>query len=247
MLVIALRLIYSSQWSYLLLESATLLRVIIEKAGKVKRFIGIFFALTLASIGVLAQEKGVDKQSQGIRDTGNSRAAASNGSKQDVGAGRGMDFGGGRTPTLPPVPNPYRFSVRQDAIIKAVEELMRDRKLVPDTAVSKPNEGLIISQPYTFAKGAVVAQSELGHYAELSEATSRGWTRGRYTMIVEVQPIDGNNANVSVNVKIEGRTDGVSGPEWVSLKSSGVAEEEFLIALVESVTGGPPPGRSPSQ
>ena len=124
---------------------------------------------------------------------------------------------------------------------------MRDRKLVIDTAASKTEEGMLISLPYTFAKGAVVAQSELGHFAELSEATSRGWTRGRYILIVEVQPIDGNNANVSVNAKIEGRTDGASGPEWVTLKSSGVAEEEFLAALIENITGAPPPGRSPSQ
>lgn len=212
-----------------------------------KRLIGTMFVLALAAGSVLAQEKGVDKQNEGIRDAGNSRSPASNGSKQDVGAGRGMDFGKGRTPVAPPIPNPYRFAVRRDAILKAAEDLMRDRKLIPDTAASKPEEGMLISQPYTFAKGAVVAQSELGHFAELSEATSRGWTRGRYTMIIEIQPIDGNNANVSVNAKIEGRTDGVSGPEWITLKSSGVAEEQFLAALIENITGAPPPGRAPSQ
>jgi len=217
------------------------------KAIEVKKILATLFVLTLISASALAQEKGVDKQNQGIRDAGNSRAPASNGSKQDVGAGRGIDFGKGRTPTPPPVPNPYRFAVRRDAILKAIEELMRNRKLVPDSAASKPDEGIVISQPYTFTKGAVVATSEIGHYAELSDATSRGWTRGRYTLIVEVQPIDGNNANVSVNVKIEGRTDGASGPEWVTLKSTGVAEEEFLSALVENITGAPPPGHAPSQ
>lgn len=212
-----------------------------------KKIIAVIFLLALASTIALAQEKGVDKQNEGIRDAGNSRAPASNGSKQDVGAGRGIDFGKGRTPTPPPIPNPYRFSVRRDAILKAVDDLMRDRKLVPDSAASKPEEGILISQPYTFAKGAVVAQSELGHYAEISEASSRGWTRGRYTLIVEIQPIDGNNTNVSVNVRIEGRTDGASGPEWVKLRSTGVAEEEFLSLLIENITGAPPPGRAPSQ
>ncbi|MDT4967674.1 MAG: hypothetical protein QOJ64_2411 [Acidobacteriota bacterium] len=219
---------------------------LLKKAREVKKLIGILFVLALASVAVFAQEKGVDKQNEGIRDAGNSRAPASNGSKQDNGAGRGMDFGKGRSPAPPPVANPYRLAIKRDAILKAVEELMRDRKLVIDSAASRPDDGMLISQPYTFAKGAVVAQSELSHYAELSEATSRGWTRGRYTTIVEVQPIDGNNANVSVNVKIEGRTDGASGPEWVTLRSSGVAEEEFLIALIEKLTGAPPPGRSPS-
>jgi hypothetical protein len=212
----------------------------------VKKIFAIIFVLALASASVLAQEKGVDKQNEGIRDAGNSRAPATNGSKQDVGSGRGIDWGG-RTPTAPPIPNPYRFAFRRDAILKAVEDLMRDRKLIPDSAASKPAEGILISQPYTFTKGAVIAQSELGHYAEISETTSRGWTRGRYTLSVEIQPIDGNNTNVSVNVKIEGRTDGASGPEWVTLKSIGVAEEEFLSALVENVTGAPPPGHAPKQ
>lgn len=212
-----------------------------------KKIIGIIFVLALASISVSAQqEKGVDSQNQGIRDAGNSRAPANNGAKQDAGAGRGMDFGKGRTPTPPPVPNPYRFSARRDAVIKAVEDLMRDRKLVPDAASSKPDEGVLISQPYTFTKGAVVATSELGRYAEITDAYSRGWTRGRYILIVEVQPIDGNNTNVSVNVKLEGRSDGASGAEWVTLRSTGIAEEEFLSALVENLTGAPPPGRLPS-
>jgi hypothetical protein len=212
----------------------------------VKIFFITILALAFMSAPALAQEKGVDKQNEGIRDAGNSRAPATNGTKQDVGAGRGIDFGKGRTPTAPPVPNPYRFAARRDVLIKAAEDLMRDRKLVIDKAASKPDEGILISQPYTFTKGAVVAQSELGHYAEISDATSRGWTRGRYTLIVEIQPIDGINTNVSVNVKIEGRTDGASGPEWVTLKSTGVAEEEFLSTLIENVTGTPPPGRAPS-
>jgi hypothetical protein len=210
--------------------------------NEVKKIISAIFILALASAAVFAQEKGIDKQSEGIRDDGNSRAPANNGAKQDVGAGRGINFGKGRTPTPPPVPNPFRFSVRRDVVIKAAEDLMRDRKMILDTAASKPNEGILISQPYTFTKGVVVAQGELGRFAELSGANSQGWTRGRYTLIVEVQPIDGVNTNVSINARIEGRTEGVSGAEWVTLRSTGAAEEEFLIALVESITGAPPPG-----
>lgn len=212
-----------------------------------KRLIAIIFVLALASISVLSQEKGVDKQNQGIRDDGAGRAPVNNGAKQDTGAGRGIDFGKGKTHAPPPIPNPYRFSVRRDAIIKATEELMRDRKFVLDTAASKPDEGILISQPYTFTKGAVVATSELGRYSEITDTNGRGWTRGRYTLIVEIQPIDGNNTNVSVNVRLEGRSDGVSGAEWTTLKSTGIAEEEFLQALIENITGAPPPGRAPSQ
>jgi hypothetical protein len=211
----------------------------------VKKAISIIFFLVVAAVGISAQEKGVDRQTGNIRDTGNSRAPASNGSKQDVGAGRGIDFGGGKTPQPVLTPNPYKLTGRRDTILKAIEDLMRDRKLILDTAASKPGDGILISQPFIFSKGAVVTESELNRYADLPNASSRGWTRGRYTYIVEVQPIDGMNTNVSVNVKLEGRTDGVSGAEWVTLRSNGTAEQEFLNALIESVTGAPAAGRTP--
>jgi hypothetical protein len=210
---------------------------------KVKKTVALMFLIAVASVSALAQGKGVDNQNQRIRDASAGRAPATNGGNQDVGAGRGMDFGKGRTPVPPPIPNPYRFSARRDAIIKAVEDVMRDRKLILDPAASKPDDGILISQPFTFIKGAVVSQSELNRYADVPVEEARGWTRGRYTIIVEVQPIDGVNANVSVNAKIEGRTDGASGAEWVTLSSTGMAEQEFLSDLIKTLTGAPPPGQ----
>ena len=208
-----------------------------------KKLIWVVFVLAIAITSAHAQEKGVDTQNGSIRDAGNNRAPGNNGTKQDTGAGRGIDFGRGRTVTPPPIPNPYKFSIRKDELVKAVLELMRDRKLILDESASKPDEGILISQPYTFIKGAVVTESELVQYADVPQASSRGWTRGRYTVIVEIQPVDGQSTNVSVSAKVEGRTDGASGAEWVTLRSLGAAEQEFLGALIENVTGGPAPGR----
>lgn len=214
---------------------------------EVKRALAIIFICLLAALSASAQEKGVDNQNDKIRDQGRGSSSGDNGTKQNVGSGRGMDFGKGRTVEPPPIPNPYRFTTRRDTLMKAIEDLMRDRKLILDEAASKPNDGILITQPYTFTKGAVVSESELNRYAQLAAANSRGWTRGRYTLIVEVQPIDANNINVSVNAKVEGRNDGASGVEWVTLRSSGQAEQDFLSALIENVTGAPPPGRTPSE
>ena len=203
------------------------------------KFASLALIILLSAASVWAQGKGVDKTGERVRDTG---AAGSNSPKTDTGAGRGIDFGKGRTPEVPPIPNPYRISSRRDVIINAITELMGDRKLIVDEAASKPAEGIIVSQPYTFIKGAVVSQSELGRYANVSTNTSRGWTRGRYTITVEVQPIDGNSANISVNARVEGRTDGATGAEWTTLQSSGLAEQDFLSALITKLTGAPPPG-----
>jgi hypothetical protein len=197
------------------------------------------FIIIAAVISVSAQGKGVDKSSERVRDSG---STGTNSPKTDTGAGRGIDFGKGRTPEVPPIPNPYRFVARRDAILSAIAEVMQDRKMIVDEVASKPADGIIVSQPYTFIKGAVVSQGELSRYADISSSRSRGWTRGRYTLTVEVQPIDGTSANVSVNAKIEGRSDGATGAEWTSLPTTGLAEEDFLSALITKITGSPPPG-----
>jgi hypothetical protein len=120
---------------------------------------------------------------------------------------------------------------------------MRERKLIIDETVSKPDTGLLVSQPYTFTKGSVVSTSELNRLADLPRTEQGNWTRGRYIIIIEIQPIDSSNTNVSVNARVEGRSDNVLGAEWLTLKSNGTAEQEFLLSLIEKVTGGPPPGR----
>ncbi|HMF56892.1 MAG TPA: hypothetical protein VK619_11170 [Pyrinomonadaceae bacterium] len=206
----------------------------------------IVCTLLLSAASAFAQAKGVDHQSEQIENNaGTDRAAGVNGTTTNTGTGRGFDFGRGRTPARTLLPNPYRFTARRDQIIQAIETVMRDRKLVLDDAASRPSDGIFVSQPYTFIKGMVVTESELSHYAGVPDSSGRGWTRGRYTLTVEVQPIDGMNANVTVNAKVEGRTNGASGAEWVTLQSTGTAEQEFLSALIEALTGGAPQQTTP--
>jgi hypothetical protein len=202
--------------------------------------------LSICCLPALGQAaKGVDKQNERVRDSGNDRSPANNGSKTDTGAGRGFDFGKGKSVEFTLLANPYRLSGRRDVIIQAVQDLLRDRKMVVDEAASRLSDGVIVTQPFTFIKGAVISEAELSRYADVPQSNARAWTRGRYTLTVEVQPIDGVTANVSVNAKIEGRTDGATGAEWLTLKSSGLAEDGFLAGLVAAVTGSAPPGRTP--
>lgn len=209
------------------------------------RLTGFLLVVACSASIALGQGKGVDKSNERVRDSGSSRAPAINGGKTDIGAGRGIDFGKGRTPEVPPIPNPYRLPARRDVILKAVEDVMRDRKLIVDDTSSRPAEGIIVSQPYTFVKGSLVSQSQLNRHADLTSSEATEWTRGRYTLTVEVQSIDGASANVSVNAKVEGRMETPIAAQWITLQSRGLAEEEFLAALIAAVTGSAPPGRAP--
>lgn len=204
----------------------------------------LFFASMLlvasAALSIHAQDKGVDQQNDRIRDAGSDRTPAVNGAKTNTGTGRGIDFGKGRTPTLAPLPNPYNVTGRREDVLKVTQELMRDRGLVLDTASSKTDAGLLVTQPYTFIKGAVIALSELSRVANLSTDDARGWSRGRYTLIIEAMPVDTVHTKISVTARIEGKTESVTGAEWLSLRSNGTIEQDFLAALIEQITGAPP-------
>ena len=106
------------------------------KGCAVKKF-SFALVLTLIVTGVgYSQGKGVDKQSERVRDGGSSRTPASNGGKQDTGAGRGFDFGKGKSHAVGKLANPYRLTGRRDVIIKSVQDVMRDRKLIVDYGAS---------------------------------------------------------------------------------------------------------------
>src|SRR6476469_6598534 len=108
------------------------------------------FALMVLSVTAFGQAaKGVDKQNERVRDGGTSRTAGNNGTKTDTGSGRGIDFGRGRTREIPPLPNPYRLTARRDVLIKTIQDVMRDRKLIVDDAASRFSDGIIVSQPFT--------------------------------------------------------------------------------------------------
>ena len=82
----------------------------------------------------------------------------------------------------------------------------------------------------------MIATAELRRYGVVAYGDN-AWSRGPYSLIIEVQPIDGIRNNISVTAKIEGRSARGLTTEWVTLPSSGLAEEEFLVKLVEAVTG----------
>lgn len=198
-----------------------------------KGFYSIVIILIFIS-GVFAQ-KGVDTQNKKIQQDG-SKTNQITPSPTAPGSGRSYDFGSGKTVTRQPLPNPYKLNSRRDVLIETVSDVLESMKILIDEAASRPKDGIIVTQPFVFAKGAVVARNELNRYAVLP-ASDTSWSRGRFTLTVEVQTIDGIQNNVSVIAKVEGRSENGFESEWTTLESSGAAEDEFLVKLVEAVTG----------
>jgi len=193
-----------------------------------------FTTLLIISMAIASYaQKGVDTQTKTIKDEGNKVTSRGN----DV--GRSFDFGKGKTKVRDRLDNPYKLTARRDVLIESIIDALRENKIVVDEASSKLKEGIIVTQPFVFAKGTVVTSNELNRYGILASADS-AWIRAQYTLTIEVQSIDGIQNNVSVNAKVEGRRGNGLMTEWVTVPSSGVAEDEFLAKLVEMVTGKSP-------
>jgi hypothetical protein len=189
--------------------------------------------ICLFAAGAAPAQKGVDTQTEKIKQEGNRTTSRST----DV--TRSFDWGKGKTKVRDLLPNPYRLNSRRDVLVASVIDALKERKILMDEAASRPQDGIIITQPFVFAKGAVITPSELSRYA-IVDISDNAWTRGQFTLTIEVQSIDGIHSNVSVNAKVEGRSGNGLMSEWNTLQSSGIAEDEFLAKLVEIVTGNSP-------
>lgn len=199
----------------------------------------LLFSLILMTAAGAYGQKGIDTQTQKIKDQTNKATSRSSD------ATRSFDWGKGKTHVRDRLPNPYKLSSRRDVLIETISNVLRDRKMIIDEASSRLREGIIVTQPYVFAKGTVVTQTELRRYGVL-EFADNAWSKGRYVLTIEVQPIDGIRNNVLVNAKVEGLAGAGLGSEWTTVPSSGQAEEEFLVKLAEAVTGVSPDDPEPT-
>ena len=196
----------------------------------------VFFLFSVFSTAAFAQ-KGVDPQTKKIRDESNKTNTGNNNNNNPT--ARAFDWGKGKTKVREMLPNPYKLNSRRNVLIENIVLSLKEKKILVDESASRPNEGIIITQPFVFAKGAVISQNELNRYA-IIQSSDTVWSRGQYTLTIEVQSIDGIQNNVSVTAKVEGRSGNGLMTEWTTLQSSGIAEDEFLSKLIETVTGNSP-------
>ncbi len=192
----------------------------------------VFLSALLSTFlfGTAFAQKGIDTQTKTIKDDTNKATSRS------TDASRSFDWGKGKTQVRDRLPNPYKLNSRRDVLIETITGVLREKKMQIDEASSRLGDGIIVTQPIIFARGPVITQNELKRYGVVDFADN-AWSRARMSLTIEIQSIDGIQNNVSVNAKIEGLAGTGLTSEWTNVRSSGVAEEEFLVKLVEAVTG----------
>ena len=194
-----------------------------------KNLFFLSFALFLFSTAVFAQ-KGVDTQSRKIHEE------AVKGTQITSNNPNPFDFGKDKTKTRWLLANPYKMKSRRDRLVEAVIDTLKERKMIVDENASRLEDGFIVTEPLVFSKGVVITQNEINRYAVIPNSDT-AFSRGRYTLTIEIQSIDGIQNNVSVTAKVEGKSENGLRSEWTTLQSTGIAEDEFLAKLVEMVTG----------
>jgi hypothetical protein len=185
----------------------------------------ILFLIAFPAFG----QKGIDPQTDKIKTEGNKTTRTN-----DV--SRSWNWGLGKTRVRDRLDNPLKMNSRRDILVETIINILSENQVIVDDSASRINDGIIVTQPYVFAKSPVTSQSELNRYAIIQNSDT-AWTRGRYTFTIEVQSIDGIQNKVYVNAKIEGRSSSGLSQEWTTLQSSGLAEDMLLAKLVELVTG----------
>ncbi len=203
------------------------------------KFLSLFALLLIFTVSVFAQNsKGIDTQNNKIRednDATNKTTSRSN----DV--SRTFSFGKDKTVTRERLDNPFIMNSRRDILINSIVTVLKEKRMIVDESASRFNDGLIVSQPFTFAKGSIITKNELNRYANVPD-TDQVWTRGRYTLTIDVQSIDGIRNKVFVTANVEGRSENGIFSEWSTLDSAGIVEDEFLVSLIDYVGGTKPEG-----
>ncbi len=193
-----------------------------------KNLLPLILLVLLISTVCFAQ-KGFDPQTDKIKTEGNKTTRTN-----DV--TRSWNWGSGKTKVRERLDNPIKLNSRRDILIETIVNILSENQIIVDDAASRFGDGIIVTQPFVFAKSPVTSQSELNRYATIQNSDI-SWTKGRYSFTIEVQSIDGIQNNVSVNAKVEGRSSNGLAQEWNTLQSSGLAEDMLLSKLVEMITG----------
>jgi hypothetical protein len=125
---------------------------------------GIIYSISVALLvvsGVFAQ-KGVDPQNKRIQQEGSKTNQVTPNTSGD--GGRSYDFGSGKTKVRAPLANPYKLNSRRDVLIETVRDVLESMKILIDDSASRPQDGIVVTQPFVFAKSAVIARNELNRY-----------------------------------------------------------------------------------
>lgn len=131
----------------------------------------------------------------------------------------------------PLLENPQTFGKSREEMMDLIKQTLKDMEIPLDEKRTTEQTGMLYTKPVIFTKGGPSGEN-LEFVSRRPGGQLRNWTRGRYTLQIEVAPVDPQRIKLFVFAQIEGEyQDDALGAKWVACPSRGVIESNTLQAF----------------
>ena len=142
----------------------------------------------------------------------------------------------GKPKEIPSLENPYTVNVPRDQIAKEIQEVLQTCNIEIDKEKTKVEKGRFVTMPWLFTRG-VNAKTDLQNVSNLPAADARNWLKGRYTLEINILPLDEKRSQLQVITYIQGQMADIAGIKWVDSPSNGSIEDETIRGLAGRILG----------
>lgn len=142
----------------------------------------------------------------------------------------------GKPKDIPSLDNPYTVNVPRDEIAKQIQEVLQTCNITLDKEKSKLERGRFVTTSWLFTRG-VNAKTDLQNVSNLPAADARNWLKGRYTLEINILPLDEKRSQLQVIAYIQGQMADVAGTKWVDAPSNGTVEDDTMRGLAGKILG----------
>lgn len=142
----------------------------------------------------------------------------------------------GKPKEIPPLDNPYTVNLPRDAIAKQIQEVLQTCNIELDKEKTKVEKGRFVLMPFLFTRG-VNAKTDLQNVSNLPAADARNWLKGRYTLEINILPLDEKRSQLQVITYIQGQIADVAGTKWIDSPSNGTIEDDTIRGVAGKILG----------
>jgi hypothetical protein len=142
----------------------------------------------------------------------------------------------GKPKDTPPLENPYTVNVPREEITKQIQEVLQICNVEIDKQKTNVEKGRFVTMPWQFTRG-VNTKTDLLNVSNLPAADARNWLKGRYTLEINILPLDEKRSQLQVIAYIQGQMADVVGTKWIDSPSNGKIEDDTLRGLAGKILG----------
>lgn len=142
----------------------------------------------------------------------------------------------GKPKEVPPLENPYTVNVPREEIAKQIQDVMQTCNIELDKERTKIEKGRFVTKSWMFTRG-VNAKTDLQNVSNLPAADARNWLKGRYTLEINILPLDEKRSQLQVIAYIQGQIADLAGTKWIDSPSNGNIEDDTIRGLAGKILG----------